>query len=74
MMASNAKEIFQYALKVNSPSKVFRDIAKSIPEGAALGVKNNAKIALLAVSDMAKNMTLEYERSIGDFFYEYFYG
>lgn len=31
MMASNAKEIFQYALKVNSPSKVFRDIAKSIP-------------------------------------------
>ena len=67
MMASNAKEIFQYALKVNSPSKVFRDIAKSIPEGAALGVKNNAKIALLAVSDMAKNMTLEYERSIGDF-------
>lgn len=66
-MASNAKEIFQWALKVNSPSKVFRDIAKSIPEGAALGVKGNAKIATDAISAMAKDMTSEYENSLDDF-------
>lgn len=66
-MASNAKEIFQWALKVNSPSKVFRDIAKSIPEGAALGVKGNAKIATDAISAMAKDMTSEYENSLDNF-------
>lgn len=51
-LAETARNI----LKINSPSKVFRDqVGKSIPEGLALGIENNAKMAALAVEKMSKN-------------------
>ena len=40
-------------LRVNSPSKVFYDIGKSVDEGLVLGVSQNADEAIDAVSDVA---------------------
>lgn len=41
-------------LDINSPSKVFMAIFKSVPEGAALGVTNNAGILTTAMSVMTE--------------------
>ena len=55
-----------HTLGIASPAKAFIKAAKWIPEGAAQGIKNNAKVALSAISSMAKDMTSEYENSLDD--------
>lgn len=45
---SKAKQL----LHINSPSKVFMDMFKSVPEGAALGVTNNVGLVTDAMSTM----------------------
>jgi hypothetical protein len=39
-------------LHINSPSRVFMDIFKAVPEGAALGITNNAGLVTDAMSTM----------------------
>ncbi len=52
-MAEAAAEAARKKLKVNSPSKVFRDIGKGIPEGMALGVNLLKGLVLDSVKTMA---------------------
>ena len=47
-------------LKINSPSKVFRDeVGESIPEGMALGITENADMVTDAVRGMSKDLTAD---------------
>jgi TP901 family phage tail tape measure protein len=66
-MAKQGLKNFKHVLGITSPSKEFIKASKWIPEGAAQGVKNNAKIATDAISAMANDMTSEYEASLDDF-------
>ena len=52
-MAEAALEAAREALKVNSPSKVFRDLGYSVPEGFALGVDKLSGMAEDSAADMA---------------------
>ena len=51
-MAEAAKEEIKKVLKINSPSKVFRDIGYSVPEGFAMGIDRMSRL----VAGSAKNM------------------
>ena len=51
-MASAASKAARDALDVNSPSKVFMRIAKSVPEGFALGVSRNVGMVIDATKSM----------------------
>ena len=51
-MAKAAKEEIKKILKINSPSKVFRDIGYSVPEGFAMGIDRMSRL----VAGSAKNM------------------
>ena len=51
-MAEAAKEEIKKILKINSPSKVFRDIGYSVPEGFAMGIDRMSRL----VAGSAKNM------------------
>ncbi len=55
-LASFAAQAFQKALEINSPSKVFANIAKSIPEGIAVGIKNNEDEAIHAVDNLTQDV------------------
>lgn len=66
-MAKQGLDNFMHILGIASPSKAFIKASKWIPEGAAQGVKNNAKIATDAIAAMANDMTSEYEASLDDF-------
>ncbi|MEE0251919.1 MAG: hypothetical protein UEE41_00800, partial [Acutalibacteraceae bacterium] len=66
-MARKGLNTFMHILGITSPSKEFIKASKWIPEGAAQGVKNNAKIATDAIAAMANDMTSEYEASLDDF-------
>lgn len=56
-LANKALQGMKDALKINSPSKKFRDIiGKSIPEGVAVGIKVNAKSAYDTVKTFADNL------------------
>lgn len=53
------KKTAKDGLKVNSPSKVFEAIYESVPEGAALGIKDglpNLKLAVASMIDVTKGM------------------
>lgn len=55
--ASDIIDSMTRALRIGSPSKVARDkIGKWIPEGVAVGIRDNAKKALNASRDMAKRL------------------
>lgn len=54
-MANNAAIAAEKALQVNSPSKVFRAIGKSIPEGLALGIDIMSSDVDKASINMAKS-------------------
>jgi hypothetical protein len=45
----------QLALDINSPSKVFREIGYSVPEGFALGINKLSSLAVKSSTDMADN-------------------
>ena len=48
----------EHTLQVKSPSRVFRDrIGKMIPAGIAVGIDQNAKVALNAVENMSKSLS-----------------
>ena len=66
-MAKQGLDNFMHILGIASPSKAFIKASKWIPEGAAQGVNNNAKIATDAIAAMANDMTSEYEASLDDF-------
>lgn len=55
IMAQNAATAVAKALKINSPSKVFRAIAYSIPEGFAQGINRKSWMGKEAVASMAKD-------------------
>ena len=55
IMAQNAATAAAKALKINSPSKVFRAIAYSIPEGFAQGINRKSWMGKEAVVSMAKD-------------------
>ena len=45
------------ALKINSPSKAFRDeVGSAIPEGVGVGIEENEKFALNAVDNMSQDL------------------
>lgn len=54
IMAQNAATAAAKALKINSPSKVFRAIAYSIPEGFAQGIDRKSGMAEDSAVSMAK--------------------
>lgn len=56
-MAQAALKAAQEELDINSPSKVFRDeIGMSVPEGTAVGIKENTYLATDASSQMSKDV------------------
>ena len=55
IMAQNAATAAAKALKINSPSKVFRAIAYSIPEGFAQGINRKSWMGKEAAVSMAKD-------------------
>ncbi len=64
-LATQATEAFREILKINSPSKVFANIAKSIPEGIAVGIQKNEDEAISAVENLAQNVINEANNSFG---------
>lgn len=52
-MAEAAKEAAKKALKINSPSKVFRAIGYSVPEGFAMGIDRMSKLVDRSAENMA---------------------
>ena len=54
-MAEAAAEAARKALRINSPSKVFREIAYSIPEGFAQGIERMSWMSKDAAVSMAKD-------------------
>ena len=56
-MAQAALDAVENKLKINSPSKVFRDrVGMAIPEGIAAGVEKGNDMALTAVSNLSKSI------------------
>lgn len=53
-LASQAANVVKSIWEINSPSKLFRRIAASIPEGVAQGISRNASTAVSAAEAMAK--------------------
>ena len=54
-MAESAAEAARKVLRINSPSKVFREIAYSIPEGFAQGIERTSWMSKDAAVSMAKD-------------------
>ena len=52
-MAKAAKEEIKKILKINSPSKVFRDIGYSVPEGFAMGIDRMSRLVAGSTKNMA---------------------
>ena len=52
-MAEAAKKAAKEALKINSPSKVFRAIGYSVPEGFAMGIDRMSKLVDRSAENMA---------------------
>ncbi len=53
VMANAAKQAAKNALDINSPSKVFREIGKSVPEGFAQGIDRLRGVVVNSSEDMA---------------------
>lgn len=54
-MAKAAEKAAREELKINSPSKVFKEIGSGVPEGFALGIDEMGALATKSSSNMAKN-------------------
>lgn len=61
--ATNIITNFKDVLGIHSPSRVFKSIAAFIPEGVALGVESNAKVATNAIGNMCSSLSGEFENS-----------
>jgi phage-related protein len=64
-VASGAKNGVKSLLHINSPSKVFAEIGKSIPEGMALGIIQHAGHTYRAVSQLAQGAMSLASASLG---------
>lgn len=60
-MAHAAAAAASSVLKINSPSKVFRNIGDGVPEGFALGIERSSGLSTQAAQDMAMS-TVEMTR------------
>lgn len=70
VMAQNAATAAAKALKINSPSKVFRAIAYSIPEGFAQGIDRRSgmvKESAVSMANMALNSTKDAISRVAEF-------
>lgn len=63
-MANAAEKAAKEALDINSPSKVFRAIGYSVPEGFAMGIDKMGVMVTRSSTDMAKNAIDNVGRSI----------
>ena len=54
-MAEAAEAAAREALDINSPSKVFRELGYSVPEGFAIGIDRLSSMAVNSATDMAKS-------------------
>jgi hypothetical protein len=61
--AANVVTNFKDALGIHSPSRVFKSLAAFIPDGVALGVESNAKVATNAIGNMCSSLSGEFENS-----------
>lgn len=61
--ANNVIANFKDALGIHSPSRVFMALAGFIPDGIALGVESNAKVATNAIGNMCSSLSGEFENS-----------
>lgn len=61
--ANNVVTNFKNALGIHSPSRVFKSLAAFIPDGVALGVESNAKVATNAIGNMCSSLSGEFENS-----------
>ena len=61
--ASNVVTSFKDALGIHSPSRVFKSLAAFIPDGVALGVESNSKVATNAIGNMCSSLSDEFENS-----------
>jgi len=61
--ATNLFTNFKDVLGIHSPSRVFKSLAAFIPEGVALGVEDNAKVATQAIGDMCSSLSDEFENT-----------
>lgn len=66
-LAGDALQSAKDTLKINSPSKVFRDeVGASIPEGMAVGVEENAHMVSDAVESMASGLAVDADLNLPD--------
>ena len=61
--ASNIVNKFKDFMGIHSPSRVFKSIAEFIPDGVALGIESNAKVATNAIGNMCSSLSGEFENS-----------
>lgn len=54
---------FKDALGIHSPSRLFKSISSFIPDGVALGVESNAKVATKAIGNMCSSISSEFENT-----------
>lgn len=62
-LANSVINNFKSLMGIASPSKVFKALAAFIPEGAALGIENNTKVATNAIGNMCSSLSSEFENS-----------
>lgn len=66
-LAGQALGAAKDSLKINSPSKVFRDeVGAAIPEGMAVGVEENAYMVSDAVEGMASGLAVDADLNLPD--------
>ena len=63
-VVSNVKNWFKDTLKINSPSKVFANLAGSIPEGVAKGIEDNIEETTKPMKELADNVTGAFTNNI----------
>ena len=61
--ANNLVSKFKETLGIHSPSRLFKSISSFIPDGVALGVESNAKVATKAISNMCSSLSGEFENT-----------
>ncbi len=61
-IANSIKNGITGLLKIKSPSKVMEEIGKNISDGLSIGISDNAKKAIYAAEDMARNIIEKYDK------------
>lgn len=61
--ANNLVKKFKETLGIHSPSRIFKSIASFIPDGIAIGVESNAKVATQAIGNMCSSLSSEFENT-----------